>query len=215
MQKKITITIILTLIATLSLFCFAWGAITIVSPYSFGKMARYMNCEETASAYFELDYKRNKSDERLFNLTASMFYAKNYEKAELYGEELITRDSFDNLYTNKNYFDACIFVLRSKYYLKSNDLMDFLVEHTFHYEGEKIVDFDEYVVCLNSLMKLAKDNNDKDTLNKIKSTLIVEQKINLENPDIFADNSADFSDNIISDYELYISTMYILDNLLK
>ena len=35
--------------------------------------------------YFEIDYKRNKSDDRLYNLVSSTFYANKYGKTIKYG----------------------------------------------------------------------------------------------------------------------------------
>ena len=115
MTKKIIQTTIITLIAIICVIAFTWGAVTIISPYTMGKFSQKLGADKSASAYFEIDYKRNKSDDRLYNLVSSTFYANKYGKTIKYGNELLKRESFVNSYTNKNYIDIVIYVAKSKY----------------------------------------------------------------------------------------------------
>ena len=187
MEKNIFKTAIVTLVATICVLSFTWGAFTIFAPYKVGKFAQNLGAEKVAFAYFETDYKRNKSNDRLYNLTACGFYAKKYSKTIKYGVELLKRDSFKNSYTNENYINTCIFVLQSKYLTNHEDLITFLLNHSLHYNGEKIVDFNKYSSIINSVMFLAYSKGDKQFLEILLSTLLVDEKISSESFEIKQD----------------------------
>ena len=187
MDKNIFKTIIVTLIAIICVLSFTWGTLTIFAPYKVGKFAQDLGAEKVAIAYFETDYKRNKSNDRLYNLTASGFYAKKYSKTIKYGLELLKRDSFKNLYTNDRYIDVCIYVLQSKYLTNHEDLIAFLLNHSLHYNGEKIVDFAEYKPIITSIMFLANSKGDKHFLEILLSTLLVDEKIGQDSFEIEQD----------------------------
>lgn len=190
MEKNIFKTIIVTLIAIICVLSFTWGMFTIFAPYKVGKFAQDLGAEKVAFAYFETDYKRNKSNDRLYNLTASGFYAKKYNKTIKYGLELLKRDSFEKSYTNKNYINTCVFVLQSKYFTNHEDLIIFLLDHSLHYNGEKIVDFNKYVTIINSVMFLANSKGDKHFLEILLSTLLEDEKIGQDSFEIEQDYQA-------------------------
>ena len=210
MTKKIIQTTIITLIAIMCVIAFTWGAVTIISPYTMGKFSQKLGADKSASAYFEIDYKRNKSDDRLYNLVSSTFYANKYGKTIKYGNELLKRESFVNSYTNKNYIDIVIYVEKSKYYTGNENLVEFVLEHAFHKDGEKIVDFKEYSTIIDSVMFLASSKGDKATLDNLYSSMVVTEKIG---EDSFMDNVLDSTDGYTSDYEQYVITIYTLTQL--
>ena len=110
-----------------------------------------------------------------------MFTSSQYEK------KLLKRDSFKNLYTNDRYIDVCIYVLQSKYLTNHEDLIAFLLNHSLHYNGEKIVDFAEYKPIITSIMFLANSKGDKHFLEILLSTLLVDEKIGQDSFEIEQD----------------------------
>ena len=171
MGKKITKTIIITILCIISACLFLWGALCIFSPYTLGKFSKSMGDDKTASAYFEVDYKRNKSDARLYNLTSSMFYAKKYAKTEKYGKQLLCRETFLEDYSQADYVNIATYVITAEYYNKNEELCKDLITYGIFYDGEKIVNFNNSSSIFSCVTKLAYNKKDKTVIGNIITTL--------------------------------------------
>ena len=175
MKGKIIKTGIITVIAVVAIYLIAWGATCLFYPYALGKMHAKLNDYDNACRYYEIDYKRNPSLDKLENLMGYCYLAKEYEKVVKYGEKLISDEDFDCSSENQQYIDTTCFIINSKYILNHEDTVEKAFDYAVIIEEEKIIQLNDE--CINALMLKAYENEDIDTLKEIKDGW---QKVDLD-----------------------------------
>lgn len=166
MKGKIIKTSIITVIVTLAVYLIAWGATCLFYPYALAKMHAKLNDYDNACKYYELDYKRNSSLDKLENLTGYCYLAKEYEKVVKYGEKLVANEDFA-VEDNQNYITITCFIVESKYALNHEDCVEEAFSYAVTYEEDSIYEINKS--CIDALTLKAYENEDVDTLEQIKT----------------------------------------------
>ena len=165
MKSKIIKTSIITVISVIAIYLIAWGATCLFYPYALAKMHAKLNDYDGACTYYELDYKRNPSLNKLENLTGYCYLAKEYKKVVKYGEKLVSHKDFLSSGENEQYLDATCFITVSKYMLGHKDTVDKAFSYAVIFEEERIIEIN--TDCIEILTLKAYEKEDVKTLEKI------------------------------------------------